>query len=97
MTYPGFDPVSEARFRATIEVELRHVQGQIGLLWDHHGKRREEIKAVSKDLVRRIEVLDRKASAEIEAIKSRINGAVYAVAAAALAALWILIKPRLGF
>jgi hypothetical protein len=46
--------------------------------------------------MRRVEILDRKASAEIEAIKSRINGAIYSFAVAAAGAMVILLKPKLG-
>lgn len=86
MTSNGFDPASDARFRATVEIEIKHVHKQIDLLWQHNHKRRAEIVAARKQLSR-----------DIAAIEGRINGAVYAVAAAALAGLWVFIKPHLGF
>ena len=44
----GFDPVSDARFRATVEIEQKHLWRQIELLWDHNRKRRGEIEEVRK-------------------------------------------------
>jgi predicted translin family RNA/ssDNA-binding protein len=93
----GFDPASDARFRATVEVKQQHTEEQIRLLWDHNRKRREEIKQVHERATAKIEAAQRQLTGEIDEIKSRINGAVYAFAAAAAAALWVLIKPRLGF
>lgn len=92
----GFDPASDARFRATVEMETKYINKQIDLLWDHHAKRRDEIKAVGKEMARRIEALDKKASAEIEAIRSRINGAIWSFAVAAAGAIVVLLKPKLG-
>jgi hypothetical protein len=85
MTLNGFDPASDARFRATVEIEQRHLWKQIDLLWQHNHKRRTEIANVQKHL-----------TAEIEAIKSRINGAIWSFACAAAGALVILLKPKLG-
>ena len=81
----GFDPASDARFRATTEIEQRYTAKQIDLLWQHNRKRRAEIIAVQKQLTR-----------EIEAIKSRINGAIWSFAVAAAGAVVILLKPKLG-
>ena len=85
MTNGGFDPASDARFRATTEIEQRHTAKQIDLLWQHNHKRRTEIIAVQKQLTK-----------EIEAIKSRINGAIWSFACAAAGAVVILLKPKLG-
>ena len=38
----GFDPASDAAFRATMEAERRWTREQIGLLWKHNAQRREE-------------------------------------------------------
>lgn len=48
MTNSGFDPVSDARFRATAENEVKHIWKQIDLLWQHNRKRSNEIEAVKK-------------------------------------------------
>lgn len=48
MTVNGFDAASDARFRATIENEQKHLWRQIELLWDHNRKRRGEIEEVKK-------------------------------------------------
>jgi hypothetical protein len=48
MTVNGFDAASDARFRATIENEQKHLWRQIELLWDHNRKRRSEIEEVKK-------------------------------------------------
>ena len=75
MMNAGFDPISQARFHAFVENELKHLWKQIDLLWTHNKKR----------------------SAEIEAIRGRINGAVYSLAMAALGMIYAyLIKPKLG-
>jgi hypothetical protein len=92
----GFDPASDARFRATIELEQRHLWKQIDLLWDHNRKRREEIVKVQERSAARIEAAQGHLSREIEAIKSRINGAIYSFAVAAAGAVVILLKPKLG-
>jgi hypothetical protein len=42
----GFDPVSDARFRAMVEAEQRWGREQIALLWGHMAKRRDEITAI---------------------------------------------------
>ena len=81
----GFDPASDAAFKAEIKVELRHIFHQIDLLWDHHAKRRGEIQAAEKRLAE-----------QIEAIRSRINGGILWVAIAAGGLLFQLIKPKLG-
>lgn len=96
MTNPGFDPVSQARFQATMENELRHLWRQIDLIWDHHRKRRSEIEITRKDLSANIIAAQKQASSEIEAIKSRINGAIYSFALSAAGAVVILLKPHLG-
>jgi hypothetical protein len=97
MTLNGFDPASDARFRATVEIETKYTHQQIDLLWQHNRKRQEELKTSHRELAKRIGAVDKKLTADIEEIESRINGAVYAVAAAALAGLWVFIKPHLGF
>lgn len=43
----GFDPASDARFRAVTELEIRYLREQVELLWEHMGKRRTEIDAIS--------------------------------------------------
>lgn len=48
MTANGFDAASDARFRATVENEQKHIWRQIELLWDHNRKRRGEIEEVRK-------------------------------------------------
>ena len=48
MTNGGFDPVSQGRFQATAENEIKHLWKQIDLLWDHNRKRREEIGTIGK-------------------------------------------------
>lgn len=53
-----------------------------------HEKFDEQIKLLWKH--------NHKRRSEIEEIKNRINGAVYAFAASAVAVAWILIKPKLG-
>jgi hypothetical protein len=97
MTLNGFDPASDARFRATVEIETKYTHRQIDLLWQHNRKRQDELKASHQELSRRIGKVEKKLTADIEEIESRINGAVYAVAAAALAGLWVFIKPHFGF
>lgn len=47
MTSNGFDAASDARFRATVEIEQRHLWRQMELLWEHNAKRRREIEAVA--------------------------------------------------
>jgi hypothetical protein len=71
--------------RATVEIEQKHLWRQIELLWDHNRERREEIIAAQKRLTK-----------EIEAIKSRINGAIWSFACAAAGAVVILLKPKPG-
>ena len=85
MTNGGFDPASDARFRATVEIEQRYLWKQIDLLWQHNHKRRAEIVGAQKHLTK-----------EIEAIKNKINGAIWSFAVAAAGAVAILLKPKLG-
>lgn len=75
MTPNGFDAASDARFRATVEIEIREFHKQIDLLWRHNRKR----------------------AAEIEAVKSRINGTIYSLLCATLGIIAVLLKPKLGF
>ncbi len=44
----GFERGStEAECRATVNAEIRHIWRDIGLLWEHNKKRREEYEAVT--------------------------------------------------
>jgi hypothetical protein len=75
----------EAECRATVNAEIRHLWRDVGLLWDHNRKRRAEIERAEVRL-----------SAEIEAIRARINGAIYSAAAILAALLFGVIRPKLG-
>jgi hypothetical protein len=96
MTLNGFDPASDARFRATMEIKQRHTEEQLALLWQHNRKRHDEIEKARDGASKKIETMERKLTTEIEAIKSKINGAIWSFACAAAGAVVILLKPKLG-
>lgn len=81
----GFEPRSQGRFEATVENEIKHLWKQIDLIWAHNAKRRNEIEAVEKEL-----------TDQIEQIKTRINGAIYAFALAAAGVLASIIRSKIG-
>lgn len=81
----GFEPRSQGRFEATVENEIKHLWKQIDLIWAHNAKRRNEIEAVEKEL-----------ADQIEQIKTRINGAIYAFALAAAGVLASIIRSKIG-
>ena len=92
----GFDAASDARFRTTVEIEQKHLWRQIELLWDHNRKRRDEVINVEERSAKKIAAAQNQLTKEIEAIKSRINGAIWSFAVAAAGAVVILLKPKLG-
>lgn len=81
MVSGNYDPVAEARFRATVELEIRYLKEQLALVWQHHTKRRVEIAAVSD---------------QIEGIKRRINGAVMWFALGAGGIVLSLVRVKIG-
>ena len=85
MTNHGFDPASDVAFKTEMKVELRHMNRQIDLLWDHHAKRRRETQLAEKRL-----------REEIESIRSRINGGILWAAIGASGVLFQVIRPKLG-
>lgn len=85
MTNSGFETRSQGRFEATVENEIKHLWKQTELLWQHNTKRRAEIDLVEKEM-----------TDKIEAIKGRINGAVWAFALAAAGVIVASLRAKLG-
>lgn len=85
MTNSGFDPVSDARFRATVEAERHWTREQVGLLWHHMGKRRGELQR-----------LDERLTEEITGVKQSINKFILWLALAVGGVLFSIVRAKLG-
>lgn len=81
----GFDAISAARFQTMVEAEQRWAREQIALLWQHMGKRRDEIA-----------MADERLSDEIKAINLSINAAIRWAMLAFGGVLFSVVRAKLG-